>query len=238
PAEPFQAKVTARGVELQQALVPFTDKKIVSGRFDGVVDLGGGGLEKPDLARTLAGLLSGKLQDGAFHGKDLVAAVTGPLARALPFGMAGKEGKGGSTSLGKEQPFEIEFKDGFARFKKPITVTRPEAALEVTGGFRVDGTVDMPVTVALSPQTVASITGGKARPAAPVPVAFRLTGPAWSPSVAGMDLKPAVNAILKEAGSAALGKALGVPGGQAKPQDLEKKAAEAAKKQLDRLFKR
>ncbi len=238
PAEPFQAKVTARGVELQQALIPFTDKKIVSGRFDGVVDLGGGGLEKPDLARTLVGLLSGKLQDGTFHGKDLVAEVAGPLAKALPFGVAGKEGKGGSTSLGKEQPFELEFKDGFARLKKPITVSRPEAHFEVTGGFRVDGTVDMPVTVALSPQTVASITGGKARPAAPVPVAFRLTGPAWSPSVAGMDLKPAVNAILKEAGGAALGKALGVPGGQAQPITTKEKAAEEARKKLEGFFKR
>ncbi len=238
PKEPFQAKVKARGVELQQALLPFTDRKIVSGKFDGVVDLGGGGLEKPDLARTLVGLLSGKLQDGTFHGKDLVAEVAGPLARALPFGVAGKEGKGGSTSLGKEQPFEIEFKDGFARFKKPIKVARSEADIEVTGGFRVDGTVDMPVTVALSPQTVASITGGKARPAAPVPVAFRLTGPAWSPSVSGMHLGPAVNAIVKEAASAALGKALGVPGGQAGPKDLEKKAGQEARKRLEGLFKR
>jgi AsmA protein len=238
PSEPFQAKVTARGVELQQALLPFTDKKILSGRFDGVVDLGGGGLEKPDLAKTLVGLLSGKIRDGTFHGKDLVAEVAGPLARALPFGVAGKEGKGGSTSLGKEQPFELEFKDGFARLKKPIVVSRPEADIDLGGGFRVDGTVDMPVTVALSPQTVASITGGKVRPGAPVPVALRLTGPAWNPSVSGMDLKPAVNAILKEAGSAAVGKALGVPGGKAEPKDIQKKAAEEARKQLEGLFKR
>jgi len=238
PEEPFQAKVTARGVELQQALLPFTDKKIVSGKFDGVVDLGGGGLAKPDLARTLVGLLSGTIQDGTFHGMDLVAEAAGPLARALPFGMAGKEGKGGSTSLGKVQPFELEFKDGFARLKKPIKVSRAEGDIDVSGGFRVDGTVDMPVTVALSPQTVASITGGRARPGAPVPVAFRLAGPAWSPSISGMDLKPAVNAILKEAGSAALGKALGVPGGQAGPKDLKEKAGEEAKKRLESLFKR
>jgi AsmA protein len=96
----------------------------------------------------------------------------------------------------------------------------------------------MPVTVALSPQTVAAITGGRARPAAPVPVGFRLTGPAWSPSVSGLELQPAVDAIVKEAGSAALGKALGVPPGQASQQDLEKKAAEEAKKRLQGLFKR
>ncbi len=239
PEEPFQIKMTARGVELQQALLFFTDKKIVSGKFDGVVDLGGGGLGKPDLARTLAGLVSGTIRDGTFHGSDLVAQVTGPLARALPFGVAGKEAKGGTTSLGKEQPFEIEIKDGFARLKKPIKVSRPEADIDLTGGFRVDGTMDAPVTVALSPQTIASLTRGKARPSAPVPVAFRLTGPAWSPSVAGMDLKPAVSAIVKEAGSAALGKVLGVPGGADEPKkDLQQKAGEEAKKRLKGLFGR
>jgi AsmA protein len=96
----------------------------------------------------------------------------------------------------------------------------------------------MPVTVALSPQTVAAITGGKARPAAPVPVAFRLTGPAWSPSVSGLDVKPAAEALLKEAGGAALGKALGVPADKASQQELEKKAAEEAKKRLEGLLKR
>ncbi len=237
PDEPFLAKVTARGVDVQQMLLPFTDKKILTGKFDGVVDLGGGGLGKPDLPKTLAGLLSGKLQDATFHGKDLVAEAAGPLARALPFGLAGKVGQGGSTSLGKEQPFEVEFKDGFARLKKPIAVSRPEADIDLSGGFRVDGTVDMPVTVALSPQTVASITGGKARPSAPVPVTFRLTGPAWSPSISGLDVKPAASAILREAGTAALGKAIGAPA-PASQQDLEKKAAQEAKKRLEGLFKR
>lgn len=238
PEEPFSIKASVRRVELQQALRAFTDKKIVSGTFDGAVDLRGGGLGKPDLTRTLSGVVSGTIRDGAFHGKDLVAATAGPLARALPFGVAGKEGKGGATSLGAEQPFEVEIKDGFARLKKPIAVSRPEANLEMKGGFGLDGTLDSPVTVALSPQTIASITGGKARPAAPIPVAFRLTGPAWSPSISGMDLEPAVKAIVKEAGTAALGKAIGVPGGAAEPGDIKKKAEEEAKKRLKGLFGR
>ena len=238
PQEPFQVKVTARKVELAEALAPFSKRKILSGRFDGEMDLKGAGREEGDLARTLAGLLSGRVLDGAFHGKDLVAGVTGPLARLLPFGVAGKEGKGGATSLGREQPFEVELKDGLARLKKPIQVERPEARIELTGGFRLDGTLDMPATVALSPQTVATITGGKARPAAPIPVRFRLTGPAWGPSLSEMDLGPAVSAIVKEAGSAAVGRALGLPGEKAEPADLRKKAQEEAKKRLRGLFGR
>lgn len=236
--EPFQAKLAARGVELEQALLPFSNRKIVSGAFDGEVDLRGGGREKADLARTLAGLLSGKIVGGTFHGKDLLAGVAGPLARALPFGLAPKEGKGGGTSLGKEQPFELELRDGVARLKKPIRVARPEADIEISGGFRLDGTLDMPTRVALAPQTIASLTGGRARPSAAIPVSFRLTGPAWSPSLSGMDLKPAVSAIVQEAGAAALGKALGAPAGKspASPQDLKKAAQEEAKKRLKGLF--
>ena len=238
PNEPFQAKLKAKGVELEQALAPFTSKKVVTGRFDGDVDLSGGGREKADLVKTLAGLLAGKIQEGTFHGKDLVAGVAGPLARALPFG--GKEMKGGTTALGKELPFQLEFKDGRAELSKPIRIARPDAEVTLSGGFRLDGALDMLATVALSPQTVASITGGRARPSAPIPVSFRLSGPAWSPVLSDMALQPAVTAILKEAGSAALGKAIGVPGGtpERTAQDAQKKAADEARKRIESLFGR
>ena len=50
-------------------------------------------------------------------------------------------------------------------------------------------------------------------------------------------MKPAASAVLREAGTAALGKAIGAPA-PASQQDLEKKAAEEAKKRLEGLFKR
>jgi AsmA protein len=148
--------------------------------------------------------------------------------------------KGGTTSLGKELPFKLEFKDGRAQLSKPIRIARPDAEVSLSGGFRLDGTLDMPATVALSPLTVASLTGGRVRPSAPVPVSFRLSGPAWSPTLSEMDLRPAVSAILKEAGSAALGKALGVPGASpgGKALDVQKKAGDEVKKRLEGLFGR
>jgi len=41
-------------------------------------------------------------------------------------------------------------------------------------------------------------------------VKLRLTGPAWSPTVVDLDLRPAVEQIMKEGGSALLGRALGI----------------------------
>ncbi len=148
--------------------------------------------------------------------------------------------KGGTTALGKELPFQLEFKDGRAELSKPIRIARPDAEVTLSGGFRLDGALDMLATVALSPQTVASITGGRARPSAPIPVSFRLSGPAWSPVLSDMALQPAVTAILKEAGSAALGKAIGVPGGtpERTAQEAQKKAADEARKRIESLFGR
>jgi hypothetical protein len=49
---------------------------------------------------------------------------------------------------------------------------------------------------------------GKVKPGDPVPVKLRLTGPAWNPSLTDLDLKPAVEMIARQAGSALLGTAL------------------------------
>ena len=57
----------------------------------------------------------------------------------------------------------------------------------------------------------------------PIPVNLRLVGPAWSPSVTDLDLKAAVSQIVKEGGSALLGRALGVDSGNAQ-QAAEQKA--------------
>ena len=70
-----------------------------------------------DLEKTLAGVLDGHVLDGVFFGKDVVASVSGPLAKALPFGLAGKTGEGGSTSLGKDLPFGVTLQNGIAKLR-------------------------------------------------------------------------------------------------------------------------
>src|SRR6267378_1027271 len=238
PEEPFHLVTKLESVGVDSVLALSSSHKILTGKFNGGIDIRGAG----DLEQTLAGVLQGHVLDGAFLGKDIVASVTGPLAKALPFGLAGKTGEGGKTSLGKDLPFGVTIEKGVARLKEPLKVSRPEAEMTFTGGLRVDGTLDLPGTVALSPSTIAAITGGKVKPANPIPVKLRLVGPAWSPSVVDLDLKPAVDQIVKEGGAALLGRALGVDSGSAQQaaeqkaeqvqQDAQKRAqAEAAAQQ-------
>src|SRR5207253_1111895 len=178
-----------------------------------------------DLEKTLAGLLDGNVLDGVFYGKDIIGSVSGPLAKALPFGAAGKVTQGGATSLGKKLPFGVTIENGVARLKNPIKISLPEAEMTFSGGMRVDGTLDLPGTVALAPATIAALTGGKVNPANPIPVNLKLIGPAWNPTAADLDLKPAVNQIVKEGGTALLGRAFGVDSSKAQ-QTAEQKAGQ------------
>ncbi len=219
PDEPFHLVTKLDNVGLENLVALGSTHKLLAGKFNGTIDLRGAG----DLEKTLAGVLDGHVLDGVFFGKDVVASVSGPLAKALPLGLAGKGGEGGSTSLGKDLPFGVTLQNGVARLKNPLKISRPEAEMSFSGGMRVDGTLDLPGTVSLSPSTIAAITGGKVKPANPIPVNLRLVGPAWSPSVTDLDLKAAVSQIVKEGGSALLGRAIGVDSGNAQ-QAAEQKA--------------
>ncbi len=241
PDDPFTVKADVKGVDGAQLLGLFSKRKVLGGKLDAALELGGKGW-KVDPAKTVTGTLQGDLSDGSFYGKDLVAAVAAPIAGRLPFA-AGKIVEGGSTSLGKELPFSLRIADGVARLSKPIVVKSGENDLSFDGGVGLDGTLAMPVTLALGPEVIAKLTGGRARPKAPIPVTFNLTGPAWSPRLEGLALDGAVKAIVAEAGQGAARKLLGEKGGAAAgaiadPSKAKAEAEARAREEADRQKKR
>jgi AsmA protein len=205
---PFVAKVKAQNVEMAQALADRTPKKVLSGRFNGDVDLTGVGLTPENLKKTLLGGINGKLVGGSFLGTDLVAAVSAPLAKALPFAAKALKGDD-ATSLGEVLPFGVQIKNGIAQLKNPITWTRPQATMSFDGGIGLDGTLDLGGSVNLTPATVKTLTGGKVTLDSPLPVALHIGGKAWSPQIGGMDVKPAAEVIAKHAAASLAGKLLG-----------------------------
>jgi AsmA protein len=241
--EPFKVVAKLQHVEAEQALGLFTKQKVLSGALDADLRLDGPGLDRATVLHTVTGALTGELKDGAFHGKDLVASVAAPLAGKLPF--AKKVPEGGATSLGKSLPFDIGIANGAATLRKPLQFDTGEGKVELQGGVGLDGTLKMPSTVALSPETVSKMTGGKVKPAGPVPLAFTLAGPAWSPRLEGLSVDAAAKSLASEAAAGAVGKALGLgAGGDAKDQgkgtpstkDAQKQLEEQAKKKLNSLF--
>ena len=104
----------------------------------------------------------------------------------------------------------------------------------------------------LTPKTIQALTGGKLKPSEDIPVGVQLTGPAWSPRIASLNIQPALLSLAKLGGSSALqsflqgaaGKQSPEGSGQPQPGDaahsdkerMEQQAVEEAKKRLEGLF--
>ncbi|WP_426756270.1 AsmA family protein [Myxococcus sp. Y35] len=235
---PFEAKVKVENVAVEQALTQFTPQKAVTGKFNGNVDVKGVGYTPDQLKQTLLGGISGDLLDGELLGKDLVAAVSEPLAKALPIAAKGLKNEQ-VTKLGGDLPFNVQIKNGVAQLSKPLTWARPEAQLSFDGGIRLDGTLDLTGTVSLTPSTVKTLTLGKVTPPSDIPVGLKLTGPAWKPEVTSLDVKPAVTLIAKLAASSLAGSLIGGERGQQVQglieggEDKIRAEAEAKRKELE-----
>lgn len=240
PQAPFEVALDLKGVAGEEVLKLLGDHRVIEGKLDAACKVGGPGWAGGLLAKSVTGDVDGTLRDGAFLGKDLVASVTAPIAEKLPFGST-RLSEGGRTALGKELPFGFEIANGTATLKKPLRAETGQGTLSIEGGLRLDGTLELPATLALSPELVARITRGRAKPKAPLPVGFRLAGPAWKPRVEALALDAAVKAIAESAAAGTVGKALGVEGESVedlaakKRAEAESKAREEAEAQRKRL---
>jgi len=239
--EPFHVLGKLRGVEAEQALKLVSSRDLLSGSLDLDLNLSGPGLDSAVLTKAVSGTIQGELRDGVFHGMDLVGAVAGPLAGKLPLAKKLIEAKGGGTSLGKELPFAFKIADGVAQLTHPLSFDAGQGKADLSGGIGLDGSLHMPATVALSPDFLSRLTGGKVKPTGPVPLTFQLGGKASSPSVQGLSVDAAAKTLLAGAATSALGKALGLGGGSGDAgskggEDTKKQLQDEAAKKLKKLF--
>jgi AsmA protein len=249
PAIPFDLKLSARGLDLAEALTFAGKGKPLSGTFDGNLALAGQGTTLGALEKTLKGTVKGTLKNGALEGTDLVAAVAAPLGRALPLA-TGKVPALKRTSLGEVLTVSLTVDKGVARLDKPLEVKTPEATLSLGGGIGLSGNLELGGTVGLTPRTIQALTSGRLKPTEDIPVGVQLTGPAWSPHVASLNIQPAMLSLAKLGGASALQSLLGgsksPSPGSAQPQQggsaqteserMQQEAAEEVKKRLEGLF--
>jgi AsmA protein len=237
PDQPFEVALDLNDLAGAKALKILSKRDVIDGKLDATVKLTGKAADPSAIAKSLSGDLSGVLGDGVFKGGDLIASVAGPLAAKLPFSATKLQDRG-ATLLGKELPFSFKLADGVAALTKPLAFDAGgQGKVSIEGGVGVDGTLHMPTTLALSPELIAKLTGGRAKPKEPLPVAFQLSGPAWKPRIEGLKLDAAATAIATQAATGALGRAVGVEGGDPKAL-AEKKKAEAEAKAREETERR
>ncbi len=178
--KPWDLKLAVKSLDLAQALTFGGKGKAFAGVFDGNIALAGKGTTLAAVEKTLDGKIDGNLKNGAFLGADLVAAVAGPLAKALPFATKALGGTG-HTPLGENVGISLTVDNGVAKLNKPLTVQLPQAGVTLGGGVGLSGALALAGTVALTPETIKTLTGGKVTPSEAIPVALSLSGPAWAP---------------------------------------------------------
>ena len=229
PDPPFEVALDLNDLAGAKALGILSKREVIDGKLDANIKLSGKASDPAAIAKSLSGDLSGVLGDGVFKGADLITSIAGPLASKLPFSTTKLQDRG-ETLLGKELPFAFKLANGVATLVKPLSFDAGgQGTLSIDGGVGVDGSLRMPTTLALSPELVSRLTGGKAKLQAPIPVAFQLAGPAWKPRVEGLSLDAAVKAIASQAAAGALGRAVGAEGADVK-ELADKKQAEAEAK--------
>jgi len=206
--QPVTLKLDLAGVGGQELLGTLKKLDILDGTLDAKVELSGKGLTAKALTQSLTGSLGGVLAGGLFKGMDLLSGVTGPLVSKLPFAAKALEGPGGrGTPLGKALPFNLAVSDGKAKLVKPITLDTGHGPIVIEGAFGLDGTLDMPATLSLSPEAVSALTLGRVKLTAPLPLGFKLVGPAWKPRLEGLALDGAVKTLAAAAATSALAQA-------------------------------
>jgi len=232
PNEPWHIATKISGIDLEKAAAMGSPKKVLAGKFDGNVVLDGRSQDFSDLTKSLTGGIDGNVTGGKFYGKDIIASAAAPVVGALPGALRGTIPKGGETDLGKDLPFGFTVKDGWARLKAPVKLATPQADMSFSGGVRLDGNLDMPGTVALTPATVQQLTGGRVKLTTNVPVGLRLVGAATNPTVTDVDAKGAIEAVVKAAGSSLVSGLFGGAGGQ--QQQAQQKAQSQAQQAADK----
>jgi uncharacterized protein involved in outer membrane biogenesis len=219
-------KVDAARFLLQRAGLPAP----VRGKLSAGIEAKGAGLDWKSAARGLSGEVELSLADAMLPGLSLERSVLGQAAKLVP----GFEipGGAGPTSLGSiSAKFRVD--GGQMRLKAPLTAATSAGELGLDGAVGLDGSLRLVGSLAVPPAVVASFSGGRIKPPAPVPIGLLIGGDLWAPKISGVDGSALAAMALSESM-----KALGVDKVKKAAEDKVQSAKKAAKKKVTELKKR
>jgi AsmA protein len=246
--QPFVAKGTVASMDVAALLARFAPgTKVLSGALSADIDLSGQGTRPVDLARTLTGRLSGAVANAQFLPTALLDPVTKSLAHAVKVPalsslLAQADQRVAvlrDHTLG-DLAGAVRFANGALEIARPLEAHAAYGALSLGGKVHLDGRADLDGTVAIAPEVISSIAGGRIALDQALPVKLRVTGPLRSPRIAPAQLDvPArvlatafAKSTVAEGAKEQLQKATG---GENVQQGVEK-AKEAAGRKLRRLL--
>jgi len=177
---PYQVRLSATGVDVAAAIAGETGKASpLGGRGNLEMELAGIGTEREDFERNLRGAWTLSMKEGRLTGPDLSGAAIRSLSSVPAF-------------AGRTIPSERNLRDLFGRFliengqmnlEQPLRLNLGQTEVELSGAVGIFGDLRLQGRTRLPPALIASISGGRCRPEAPVEVPISVSGPPSSPGV-------------------------------------------------------
>jgi hypothetical protein len=173
--------------------------RVFKGTVSPKLEVKGRGLAPGDFAISADGPAALSFNQLIIGGLD----VLGPIGDAMKAGKA----TGFSTAAArKEQGLTLsnftaltEFIGGKLRLQKPIEADTPLGKMKIEGTTGLDAKLDLRSTLQLTPQMIATMTGGKVKVKEPVPVPMKIGGTWDKPQVSGVDVKALLAAVIGDA---------------------------------------
>jgi AsmA protein len=173
--------------------------RIFKGTVSPKLQVKGRGLAPGDFAISADGPASLSFKQLVIGGLD----VLGPIGDAMK---AGKATGFNAAAAKRESGLTLsnftaltEFMGGRLRLQQPVEADTPLGRMRIEGTTGLDARLDLRSTLQLTPQTIATMTGGKVRVKDPVPVPMRIGGTWDKPQVSGVDVKALLAAVVGDA---------------------------------------
>lgn len=250
----YALALRVQGMELGSALAAHTRLDgVVKGKVDESLTVAGRGLAWQDAVSTLRGPLELKASALSLPGLDVLGPIantvrsvtdggakagmtaSGATAGGSPAagGSGGGGGGGGATDRGttlRDVAAQMRFDGGRLQFVKPTTFKTAFGALTTEGDMFLDTRLDLKAVAELSPETIASWTGGRVKVPKPVAVPLKIVGTWSKPEVGGIDVRALAGAMISGAALAGIDPRAGaVVGAVADPAKAKAEAEAAAR---------
>jgi AsmA protein len=181
----WELQATLEGVDLGQAVAEVAQQRPISGRVNAQLSLKGDGNDWSELRQRLTGHGSMTVQQGALSA-DLGERIGTPLREVLA--RAGKTAAAGKVEAAQGTRLEnlaasFTVQDGWLRLSRPLALQTPVGAAALSGRVGLDWKLDLNGDIALAPQFVGRVSGGRFTPEGPVQVPLGLGGTLGDPQV-------------------------------------------------------
>jgi hypothetical protein len=241
--QPFIARGRVASLDVAALLARFAPgTKVLGGALSADIDLSGRGTRPIDLARTLTGTLSGAVANAQFLPAALLDPVTKSLAHAVKvpslsalLAQADQRVAALRDHTIGDLAGAVRFASGALEIVRPLEAHAAYGALSLGGKLHLDGRADLNGTVAIAPEVVNAIAGGRITLGQALPVKLRVTGPLRSPRISPTELDAPAKVLATAFARSTVAEGAKEQIQKATGTDVEK-AKEAAGRKLRRLL--